>query len=119
MKFLQVFTNYWIKIILKSRNVYYATLRILGSPIASVKQLLNIELLTISNIAYVLFASAVLLINNDVIVIGSLKDMFSYLSIMDYVLIYVMLIFMSKLITSRYSRKLFKTTAMNAYREEV
>jgi len=114
------FISYFIiKIILKSRNVYFATLRILGSPIASVKQLLNIELLTISNIAYVLFASAVLLINNDVIVIGSLKDMYSYLSIMDYVLIYVMLIFMSKLITSRYSRKLFKTTAMNAYREEV
>ncbi len=113
------FISYFIiKIILKSRNVYFATLRILGSPVSTVKELLDIELFTICNIAYVIFLSLMILINKDIIVSDTLKTMYSYLTVFDYILVYIVLFLMSKLITDRYSRKLFKTTAMNAYREE-
>ena len=42
-----------------------------------------------------------------------------YLNMYDYVLMYLILIVMSYLISSRFSLKLFKKSAMNTYREEV
>ena len=112
------FISYFvIKIILKSRNIYFATLRILGIALKSMKQILNIELLTITNIAYILFLTISLLLKNNII--PNTLTSFRFLLLKDYIIIYIITIIMSLLISNRFTSKLFKSSMMNVYREEV
>lgn len=112
------FISYFvIKIILKSRNIYFATLRILGVALKSMKQILNIELLTITNIAYIIFLTISLLLKNNII--PNTLTSFRFLLLKDYIIIYIITIIMSLLISNRFTSKLFKSSMMNVYREEV
>ena len=114
------FISYFIiKLILKSRNIYYSTIRILGATRRVAKRLLDIELLTVINLAYVIFLTLVILVKNSVIKINYVKNLTEYLTIVDFIVVYLLLIFMSWLISNRFARKLFKQSAMNTYREEV
>lgn len=108
-----------IKIILKSRNVYYSTLRILGSSFKCTKDLLNIELIVISHCAYIVFVVFQLLISNNVIHSEGLLELSEYAGVVEYVVLYIILFLMTLLTTSRFSRKLFKGSMMSVYREEV
>ena len=56
---------------------------------------------------------------NDIIDISFIKNSMEYLNIIDYVLMYLILMVMSYLISTRFSSKLFKKSAMKSYREEV
>ncbi len=114
------FISYFIiKIILKSRNVYFSTIRILGSTKKISKQLLNIELFVDINIAYLVFLALVLFATSGVVNMEYINDLVTYFTLKDYVAVYVILILMSMLISNRYAKKLFKDSAMNTYREEV
>lgn len=114
------FISYFIiKIILKSRNIYYSTLRILGSNKKVAKRLLEIELYTIANIAYGVMLLIVVLINKSVIKMADLKNMLSFMKINDYLLIYIIVMAMTYLIASKFSTQLFKKSAMKTYNEEV
>lgn len=114
------FISYFIiKIILKSRNVYYSTIRILGASKKVAKQLLNVELFIDINIAYVVFIGLVMLTTGGLISSQFIKDLIEYFTLRDYVLIYVILCVMSLLISNRFAHKLFKDSAMSTYREEV
>jgi cell division protein FtsX len=54
--FVLFFISYFIiKIILKSRNIYFSILRMLGASKRVCRQLLSIELFTISNLSYFIF----------------------------------------------------------------
>lgn len=113
------FISYFIiKIILKSRNVYFSTIRILGATRKNAKSLLRIELFTVMNIAYALVIGLIALIKNNVIINDYLQSMITYLEIKDFVLAYLLLFIISMLISNRYSKKLFKKSAMNTYRDE-
>ncbi|MDD3453071.1 MAG: ABC transporter ATP-binding protein [Bacilli bacterium] len=113
------FISYFvIKIILKSRNIYFSTIRILGSTRKNAKNLLNIELFTILNLAYTIILISVILINNNYINNTYLKDLISFLEVIDYFILYIILFVISLFISNRYARKLFKKSAMNTYREE-
>lgn len=107
-----------IRLIEKSRNVYYATLRILGATKKVLKDLINIELFLIYHIAFILILALCLLVKNNIIVNNNLYDMVKYLGINDYIIVYVVCFVMSILISFRYSRKLFNSSAMKTYREE-
>lgn len=107
-----------IKLILKSRNVYYATLRILGANKKITKELLTIELLNVSTIAYIVFIGTVTLVKKQIININ-MTDIIRYLGVKEYIIIYLIIILMAYFISNRYSRKLFKDTTMNTIREEV
>lgn len=107
-----------IKLILKSRNVYYATLRILGANKKITKELLTIELLNVSTIAYIVFIGTVTLVKMQILNIN-MSDIIRYLNIKEYIIIYLIITLMAYLISNRYSRKLFKDTTMNTIREEV
>lgn len=107
-----------IKLILKSRNVYYATLRILGANKKITKELLTIELLNVSTIAYIVFIGTVTLVKMKIININ-MTDIIRYLGVKEYIIIYLIITLMAYLISNRYSRKLFKDTTMNTIREEV
>ena len=114
------FISYFIiKIILKSRNVYFSTLRILGSSKKDIKTLITLELNNILNISYVIVVTFIILVLNNVIKIAYIKDLVEYLKLIDYIILYIILFAMSLLISTRYSNSLFKSSAMNTYRSEV
>ncbi len=108
-----------IKIILKSRNVYYTTLRMLGATFKSVKRILDIELFVNSNIAYFTFILIVYLVNANILNWGYVANLTSFLTIREYVLVYIILVCMSRLISRRFARKVFKKSAISTYNEEV
>lgn len=108
-----------IKIILKSRNVYYSTIRILGATKKISRQLLNIELFVDINVAYFAFLSLVGLTNWGIINWTYIRDLVTFFQFKDYVIIYVVLTIMSLMISNRYAHRLFKDSAMSTYREEV
>ena len=107
-----------IKIILKSRNTYFSTIRTLGGNKKVLNDLLNIELLVDINIAYILFTTILGLIRNKVILnISYLYQLSTFFEVKDYIIIYIVLIVMSILIANRYSNKLFGGSVMSNYRE--
>lgn len=114
------FISYFvIKLILKSRNVYYSILRILGANSKSTKRILDIELFTNATLAYITYIILTILVKYKVINIKFINNILEYLTLRDYILMYIILVVMSYLIGSRFARKIFKRSAMNSYREEV
>lgn len=114
------FISYFIiKIIFKSRNVYFSTVRILGATKSDAKMLLNIELNMVLNIAYIIVIGLILLVNNNIIKSEYIKGLIAYLNVFDYIILYLFLFIMSLFIANRFSKKLFKKSAMKTYREEV
>lgn len=111
-------THFIIKLILKSRNTYYAILRILGSSRKVSKHLLTIELLTVSSLSYLIFLGIIMLTQYGVLKLN-LTTMIKYLGLKEYIIIYLITTLMSYLISLRYARKLFKDSTMNTIREEV
>lgn len=114
------FVSYFvIKLIMKSRNKYFTTIRILGGSYIEVKRLLQIELLNVTNIVYLVFLVISLFIKNDIIVSESIKNMLFYINLKEYIIVYLILSVMSYLTSSRYSRKIFKRSVITTYNEEV
>lgn len=107
-----------IRIIEKSRNVYYATLRILGATKRVLKNIITIELFTVYHIAFILVMSLIILISKGVINSPDINDLINYLTLKDYIIVYLVCFVMSILISLRYSRKLFNSSAMKTYRDE-
>lgn len=108
-----------IKLIMKSRNVYFSTMRMLGATKNDCKMLLTVDLVTVLNIAYLIaigiFASA----SFGYINIPFINGLIEYLKISDYVILYAILFFMSLIICLKYAKQLFNSTAMNTYKEEL
>lgn len=108
-----------IKLILKSRNIYFTTIRILGASKSVCKKLLDIELLTIANLAYFSFILLLILVNQKIISFGYLKDLITYLKLRDYIIIYIIIILMTQLISSKFAKSLFKKSAMKTFSEVI
>lgn len=108
-----------IKIILKSRNTYFATLRMLGATRKVSKQLLVIELLIVENLAYIVSMGVIILQAKQIINWSFVQTLLDYLNIRDYIILYVILIAMSYIISLKYAKKLFKETSIKTYNEEV
>lgn len=112
-------TYFIVKLILKSRNIYFSTIRMLGASKQNCSNLLKIELFVIFNIAYVTSLAVVLFLKADTLGIDMLPLMMSYLGTGDLIALYVILCAMTILLAARYAKQLFAKTAMNAYKEEV
>ena len=108
-----------IKIILKSRNIYYTTLRILGATYKNIRRILDIELFINSTLSYIVLMLFIYLVKINVINLEYIAKLSEFLTLKEYVLMYVILVVISRLISIRYSRELFKNTVMNTYKEEV
>ena len=114
------FISYFvIKLIIKSRNIYYSTLRILGANYKHIKRILDIELFTNASLAYVTYIVLIVLVKNKVVYVEQVANIVEYLKMHDYIIMYFILIIMSYLISTRYASKIFKKSAMKTYREEV
>ena len=114
------FISYFvIKVILKSRNVYFTTIRMLGATKKVSREILIIELLNDANIAYLLFGVFLVLNYFGVINANFAHTIIDYMGIKDYILLYIILLFMSYLISTKFAKKIFKDSAMKTLKEEV
>lgn len=110
-----------IRLILKSRAGYFSILRMLGLARKNIKRIMDIELFTVTNIAYIIFLGIVALIREHIVhgnYINYISAMIEYMEIKDYIILYVVLVIMSLLISGKFARSLFKKTALGTFREE-
>ena len=118
--FALFFISYFIiRIILKSRNVYFTTLRMLGATTKNVKKILDIELFINSSLAYLTCIVFILLNQYKMVNVAFVQELIEFLSLREYIVMYAILIIMSILISRRVSRKIFKKSAIKTYNEEV
>ena len=112
-----------IRLIMKSRNSYYSTLRILGATKSNTDNILRVELILMMLIAYGIDIAFVVLVNKGILqglVHNELKmvtRLLYYLTPLDYGILGGVLLLMSLLIANRYSRHIFTRSAMKAFRE--
>ena len=114
------FISYFvIKIILKSRSIYFTTIRILGANRCIAKQILDIELFANATLAYIICILSIYMVKMGVLDIASIKTLLPFIGIKEIIIMYVILIIMSKLISNRFARKIFKNSVMKTMAEEV
>lgn len=114
------FVSYFvIKLILRSRSEYFVILRILGMNNKNAKQVLDVEMLLDANIAFALLLICLAAVKVGMINIRYLVTLVGMLTVKEIVLLYVVIMAMVYLISKRFSRSLFKKSAMSTFREEV
>ena len=112
-----------IRLIMRSRNSYYSTLRILGATKSNTDTILRVELVLMMLIAYSVDILFVMLVKKGILqdlIHNELKQvtkLLYYLMPADYIALGAVLLFMSLLIANRYSRHIFTKSAMKAFRE--
>ena len=112
-----------IRLIMRSRNSYYSTLRILGATKSNTDNILRVELILMMVIAYSIDIAFVLLVKSGILQrifnsdLNEVSKMLYYLTPLDYGALGAVLLLMSLLIANRYSRHIFTRSAMKAFRE--
>lgn len=107
-----------IRLIMRSRNSYYSTLRILGANRGNTNRILRLELVLMMLIASAVDMTIIYLTSIGKIEWRYLAERLNFLAPVDYIVLFALMLFMSLLIAKRYSRKLFTDSAMQTYREE-
>ena len=107
-----------IRLILKSRSIYFATLRMLGMGKRPARRIMRVELVLVCMISYALFLLFIYLNKRGVIQSEHLMNYLTYLTARDYCILAVILIIMAVLISGRFMRTIFRSSAMGTYREE-
>lgn len=114
-----------IRLIMRSRNSYYSTLRILGASKKNTYNILKVELVLMMLVAYGIDVLFALLVNKGVLqeITGAgleeITRLLYYLTPLDYGILGALLLIMSLLIADRYSRHIFEKSAMTTIREGV
>lgn len=114
-----------IRLIMKSRNSYYSTLRMLGASKGNITNILRTELMLIMLIAYGVVVLFAVLVNRGIIQnltgyeMKEAAKLLYYLSPFDYCILGVAILIMTLLITGTYSRHIFTNSAMKTFREGV
>ena len=108
-----------VRLILKSRGVYFATLRMLGMGKKPAKRIMRVELILVCLIAFALLGLFVYLCSRGIISAGRIMDYITYLTVRDYIVLLLILLIMAVLISGRFMRSIFRNSAMGSYREEV
>lgn len=117
--FILLFVSYFIiKIILKSRNTYYAILRMLGANYKTEKLILFVELLLVSTLAYLTSLLIIYLFQINIFAIEYINNIVRYLGIKEYIFVYLINLIISLYISIKMSKNLFKKTAINTFNEE-
>ncbi|MDD6310360.1 MAG: ABC transporter ATP-binding protein/permease [Firmicutes bacterium] len=107
-----------IRLIFRSRTSYFGIIRMLGMSKRNIMGVLWIELFVVMNIAFAIFMGAVTLVQKHIINVEYLNTLIRYMEGYNYVVLYIVIALMSTLIAVRFSRRLFKKTAMGSFREE-
>ena len=115
------FVSYFIiKLIFKSQNVYFSTVRMLGGSRGGCSKLLLVDMLTVFHIAFAAVSVYLFKVKDGTLSsIGWIENLVQYVEGKDYIILYAVILFLTVLLAVRYSSQMFRKTAMNAYREEV
>ena len=114
------FITYFImKIIYKSRNSYYTTLRTLGGTKQVCVNILMSELTTLAIFTYSVFLIFIYLIKKNIINVEYFQTMTKYIGIEEYLLVFLILIILSILMSLRYGRKIFQNSIIKTYGERI
>lgn len=112
------FISYFvIRIIYKSRNSYYTTLRTLGSTRRVCINILMQELVVLATFSYGIFLALIILVKKKVFTSLYLENIVKYISVGNYLVIYLILIGLSLAIAYRYGRKIFAKSIIKTYKE--
>ena len=84
----------------------------LGASSKVCKNLLVIELFVVSNLAFFFFIGLILLVKNNIFTSSYLSNLITYLSMKDYILLYIILILMSYITSIKFAKSLFKKSAI-------
>ena len=112
-----------IRLIMRSRNSYYSTLRMLGASVGNTRSILRTELTLMMLIAYSAVVALSLFINSGKLQsvtgleMAEVTKLLQFLEWTDYGVLGILLLLMSLLIANRYSRRIFKMSAMKTFRE--
>lgn len=107
-----------IRLILKSRSVYFATLRMIGLGKEAAHRIMRVELILVCMISYGLFLLFIYLDKIGVLNSSRLNEYLTYLTMRDYIILAVILLVMAVLISGRFMNTIFRKSAMGTYREE-
>jgi len=107
-----------IRLILKSRTGYFSILRMLGAARKSIRRIMDVELILIANIAFTVFAGFIAAVKAQLINFEYLNTLVEYVDIRGIVILYAVVMLMAYLISGKFSRSLFKKTAMGTFRGE-
>ena len=115
------FISYFIiKLIFKSQNIYFSTVRMLGGTQGSCSSVLLVELLVIFHIAFAAVAGFVYKVMDGTITrFPFLTQLTLFIEKRDFLILYGIVLVLTLLLARRYSKQMFRKTAMNAYKEEV
>ena len=114
-----------IRLILRSRNSYFSTLRILGATKGNIKGILRTELVLMMLITYGVVVLCAVLVNKGILQdltgyeMKELTKLLFYITPVDYCVLGALLLLMSWLIGSRHSKRIFAKSAMKTFREGV
>ena len=112
-----------IRLIMRSRNSYYSTLRMLGATKSNTDAIMRVELILMMLIAYGTDLVIVFLIKRGILQdllhmqMKGAESLLYYLTPLDYGVLGAVLLLMSLLIANRYSRHIFTKSAMKVFRE--
>ena len=109
-----------IKLIMRSRNTYYSTIRMLGATRGDVRSLLFLDLFNVLNIAFALTVGAIYSVFRGYITVEStfVSDILTYLRTSDYAVIYAVLLVICFVISRKYAKALFTDSALSTLRQE-
>ena len=91
----------------------------LGASYKNVRRILDIELFMNSTLSYIILLIFIFIVKTNLIGLEYIAKLSEYLSLKEYLLMYIVIIAISRLISIKFARKLFKNTAINTYNEEV
>lgn len=112
-------TYFVVRTIMKSRKVYYSTIRMLGSNESTCRRLLNIDMIVDANIGFFIVFGAIKLLELIAPNLKPLKMVFKFMNPSIYIAVYVIVILIALLSGIKYSRTLFVNSAMQSAKEEV
>lgn len=107
-----------IRLILKSRTSYFSILRMLGAAKKNIRRVMDVELVLIANIAFALFLGFILAVKEGYVNVEYISTLIEYVKPVNLAVMYVVIMLMTYLISGKFSKSLFKKTALGTFREE-
>ena len=104
-----------VRLIMRSRQTYYAIVRILGGDQKAVNQLVVIELLMVGNLAYLALLAIVTADRYKILDLGILSKTLGYLNLGDWLIMYGIAGILIIALAARVAKTLFGATALQVY----
>ena len=107
-----------IRIVMKSRNSYYAILRTLGANDKLERKILFTELFLVSNLAYLITFLIINLLKTKFVMIEYINNLVKFIGLKEYILVYAVIFFIVIIVSIKIQRNIFKKTIISTFYEE-